>query len=61
MLIALICSFNGWGVMIVDSLDTMYIMNLHDEFKRALAFVEKATWDVPKVCYINQDYANVLY
>ncbi|KAF7974676.1 hypothetical protein HWV62_11433 [Athelia sp. TMB] len=44
-------NFNGWGVMIVDSLDTMYIMGLHDEFKRAVAFVENATWDVPKGYY----------
>lgn len=44
-----VCSFNSWGVTIIDSLDTMHIMGLHDDFQRALAFVENATFDVPRV------------
>ncbi|KIJ95152.1 glycoside hydrolase family 47 protein [Laccaria amethystina LaAM-08-1] len=28
--------FNGWGVTLLDSLDTMYIMGLHDDFEDAL-------------------------
>ncbi|KAF7977590.1 hypothetical protein HWV62_3186 [Athelia sp. TMB] len=46
-----VTNFNGWGVSIVDAMDTIFIMNLHDEFKRALSFVEKATWDVPAGYY----------
>lgn len=34
--------FNGWGVTVYDSLDTMYLMGLNDEFKRALSVVEQA-------------------
>ncbi|KAF0354953.1 glycoside hydrolase [Gigaspora margarita] len=32
--------FNGWGATIVDSLDTMWIMDLKDEFNRSRDFVE---------------------
>ena len=28
--------YNGWGVTIFDSLDTMWIMGLQDEFKEAV-------------------------
>ena len=34
-------SFNGWGVSIVDSLDTMHMMGLHDEFQRGIRLTEK--------------------
>lgn len=34
-------NFNGWGVSIVDSLDTMLLMGLEDEFNRALPIIEK--------------------
>ncbi|THH11860.1 hypothetical protein EW145_g372 [Phellinidium pouzarii] len=33
-------NFNGWSVTTVDSLDTMYLMGLHDEFERGLQLVE---------------------
>ncbi|KAF9812966.1 hypothetical protein IEO21_05851 [Rhodonia placenta] len=35
-------NFNGWGVTLFDSLDTMILMDLNDEFRRALPVVEKA-------------------
>ncbi|KAG9220455.1 hypothetical protein CCMSSC00406_0003911 [Pleurotus cornucopiae] len=41
-------NFNGWGVTLVDSLDTMLLMGLNDEFTRALAVVEKADFALPK-------------
>lgn len=44
-----VSSFNGWGVSIIDSLDTMYIMGLHDEFNRAVAFVEQSDFSLPHV------------
>ncbi|KAI8378102.1 glycoside hydrolase [Choanephora cucurbitarum] len=33
-------SRNGWGASIIDSLDTMLIMGLYDEYEEALGFVE---------------------
>src|ERR1700760_2400458 len=30
-------TFGGWGATLVDSLDTLYIMDLHDEFETAVA------------------------
>lgn len=42
-------SFNAWGVTIVDSLDTMYLMGLTDEFNRGLAFVETMEFWMPPV------------
>lgn len=32
--------FNGWGATLVDSLDTLWIMGLHDEFEEAVALVK---------------------
>ena len=42
--------FNGWGVTLVDSLDTMYIMGLHEDFEDALGFVGNLTFSMPSVC-----------
>lgn len=39
--------FNGWGVTLLDSLDTMYIMGLHDDFEDALGFVGNLTFSMP--------------
>src|SRR6266498_1737629 len=33
--------FNGWGATIVDALDTMWIMDLKDEFNESRDFVSK--------------------
>ncbi|KII87481.1 glycoside hydrolase family 47 protein [Plicaturopsis crispa FD-325 SS-3] len=43
--------FNAWGVTLFDSLDTMLMMGLQDEFKRALPRVQKATFNLPLVQY----------
>ncbi|RDB23578.1 Mannosyl-oligosaccharide 1,2-alpha-mannosidase MNS3 [Hypsizygus marmoreus] len=40
--------FNGWGVSTFDSLDTMLIMDLHDEFERALLIVERTDFSLPE-------------
>ncbi|RVX75315.1 hypothetical protein B0A52_00668 [Exophiala mesophila] len=32
--------FNGWGATLVDSLDTLWIMGLYDEFDRAVSLVK---------------------
>jgi Glycosyl hydrolase family 47 len=43
--------FNGWGVTMYDSLDTMYLMGLEDEFQRALHVIEKAIFPVEKEAF----------
>ncbi|KAJ8481787.1 hypothetical protein ONZ45_g15193 [Pleurotus djamor] len=44
-------NFNGWGVTLYDSLDTMLLMNLTDEFERAVAVLETATFTLPEYKY----------
>ncbi|KAJ6607001.1 glycoside hydrolase [Mycena sp. CBHHK59/15] len=39
-------NFNGWGVSVFDSLDTMWIMGLYDLFEEGLEVVTKATFAV---------------
>lgn len=36
--------FNGWGATLIDSLDTMWIMGLKDEFEEALTMVAKTNF-----------------
>ncbi|KAJ1966404.1 hypothetical protein GGI12_000114 [Dipsacomyces acuminosporus] len=36
---------NGWGATLIDSLDTIYIMGLHDEFKEARDKVSQISFD----------------
>lgn len=43
--------FNGWGVTVYDSLDTLYLMGMDDEFHRALGVVEKATFSLEEEKY----------
>ncbi|KAI9276004.1 glycoside hydrolase [Sporodiniella umbellata] len=35
---------NGWGATIVDALDTLHIMGLHQEFEEAKEFVSQIDW-----------------
>ncbi|KZT25222.1 glycoside hydrolase family 47 protein [Neolentinus lepideus HHB14362 ss-1] len=44
MTAGMIDNFNGWGVSIYDSLDTMLLMDLDDEFKRALPLIERTNF-----------------
>ncbi|KAL0955277.1 hypothetical protein HGRIS_004167 [Hohenbuehelia grisea] len=39
-------NFNGWGVTLFDALDTMLLMGLKEEFKRALPVVERANFSM---------------
>ncbi|KAH8103847.1 glycoside hydrolase [Cristinia sonorae] len=41
-------NFNGWGVSVFDSLDTMYLMRLDEEFSNALDLVERTTFSMEK-------------
>ena len=43
-LIGLMVRFNGWAVTVFDSLDTMWLMGLKDEFYQAMDIVEKTTF-----------------
>jgi len=42
-------SFNGWGLTAFDSLDTMLIMGLEDEYRKGLTVVKQANFSVSKV------------
>lgn len=42
-------SFNGWGVTAFDSLDTMLLMDLKDEYMRALDIVKGADFTKSQV------------
>lgn len=42
-------SFNGWGVTAVDSLDTMLLMGLQDEYARAIPMVTATNFSLPAV------------
>ena len=37
-------SFNGWAVTLIDALDTMWIMGLHDEFRDVIPLIANMTF-----------------
>jgi Glycosyl hydrolase family 47 len=43
------CSLNGWSLSYIDSLDTLWLMGLHEEFDDALAVVANITFSMPSV------------
>ncbi|KAJ6485633.1 glycoside hydrolase [Mycena sanguinolenta] len=45
-------NFNGWGVSVFDSLDTMWIMGLHELFHEGLEIVEKTKFFIPPEKYV---------
>lgn len=38
-------SFSGWGATLVDSLDALYVMGMHEEFTEAVHHVVGIDWD----------------
>lgn len=44
-----LCSFVGWGVTLIDSLDTMWIMGLHEYFYEAIPIVANMTFSLNEV------------
>lgn len=42
-------SFNGWGLTVVESLDTMWLMGLYDEFDAALPVVAQMNFTMAPV------------
>lgn len=48
---AALFSFNGWGLTMVDSLDTMFLLGLQDEFKHAVSQVTTLNFSMRDVCH----------
>ncbi|THH10720.1 hypothetical protein EW146_g8290 [Bondarzewia mesenterica] len=44
-------NFNGWGLTVVESLDTMWLMGLYDEFNDALSVVANISFALPDTKY----------
>lgn len=42
-------SFNGWGVSVIDAMDTMLLMGFKLEFERAIVHVSTMNFDLPEV------------
>ncbi len=42
-------SFNGWRLTLVDSLDTMIVMGLHEEFRDAVPVLANMTFELKEV------------
>lgn len=42
-------SFNGWGVTLVDALDTMWIMGLREQFQDSMPKFANLTFSLPEV------------
>ncbi|KAF9218511.1 glycoside hydrolase family 47 protein [Gyrodon lividus] len=40
-------NFNGWGVTVVDSLDTMLLMGLEEEYRRAVPLIKSTNFSLP--------------
>ncbi|KAM0329351.1 hypothetical protein ACHAQA_004657 [Verticillium albo-atrum] len=53
--------FNGWGATIVDSLDTLWMMGMYDEFNDAVAFVASIDWNNSTQLRCNLFETNIRY
>jgi mannosyl-oligosaccharide alpha-1,2-mannosidase len=53
--------FGGWGATLVDSLDTLWIMGLKDEFYDAVAAASKINFDKVPVQDVNLFETNIRY
>lgn len=52
---------NGWGATIVDSLDTLWMMDMHDEFQQAVDFVARIDWNNSTHHRCNPHITNIHY
>src|SRR5712671_4639286 len=43
------CSFNGWGLSYIESLDTLWLMGLYEEFDNVITVVANNTFSMPPV------------
>jgi mannosyl-oligosaccharide alpha-1,2-mannosidase len=54
-------SFNGWGATLVDSLDTLWIMGLQEEFRDAVRAVGRIDWNVTEARSCSLFETNIRY
>lgn len=54
-------TFGGWGATLVDSLDTLWIMDMHDEFSNAVAAVATIDFTTSKLEQINTFETTIRY
>jgi hypothetical protein len=45
-------SFNGWSLSYIESLDTLWLMGLYEEFDGALAVIANTTFSLPPVSVV---------
>lgn len=45
-------TFVGWAATLVDTLDTLYIIGLKDEFKEALKALEQVDFSKPNLDHV---------
>ena len=53
--------FGGWGATLVDSLDTLWIMDLRDEFDEAVAAAANISFDTTKLREVSVFETNIRY
>ncbi|GIK05126.1 hypothetical protein Aspvir_009228 [Aspergillus viridinutans] len=53
--------FGGWGANLVDSLDTIWIMGLHEEFEEAVSAVVQINFETNSLSQINTFETNIRY
>lgn len=53
--------FGGWGATLVDALDTLYIMNLEQDFTIAVADLRKVDFTIPRIESLNVFESTIRY
>lgn len=53
--------FGGWGATLVDSLDTLWIMGLHEEFEEAVSAAVQINFETTSLSQINTFETNIRY
>ncbi|KAF7173672.1 hypothetical protein CNMCM5623_005898 [Aspergillus felis] len=53
--------FGGWGATLVDSLDTLWIMGLQEEFEEAVSAVMQINFETTSFSHINTFETNIRY
>ncbi|KAH0534037.1 hypothetical protein FGG08_007362 [Glutinoglossum americanum] len=54
-------TFGGWAATLVDSLDTLWIMGLHDDFEQAAAAIKHLDFASPKTEFLNVFETTIRY
>ncbi|KAI1504402.1 glycoside hydrolase [Biscogniauxia marginata] len=54
-------TFGGWGATLVDSLDTLWIMSMHDEFEEAVAAAIKINFEKSSLQTVNAFETTIRY